>query len=99
LRYGFSLLKTEGMSISIGLTIIVIQTGAVWNMQIPESLSWILNPYVLVPLLVWSVATKGLALWYSARASQKVWFVALLVINTIGILEIIYLTIFRKKSK
>jgi hypothetical protein len=68
-------------------------------MQIPDSLSWILNPYVLIPLLAWSVAIKGLALWYSARASQKVWFVALLVINTIGVLEVIYIVIFRKKSK
>jgi hypothetical protein len=64
---------------------------------LPEFFSWILNPYVLVPLLVWSIAIKGLALWYAARGSQKVWFVALLVMNTIGILETIYIKFFRKK--
>jgi len=65
---------------------------------IPESLQWIMNPYVLVPLVVWSIAVKGLALWYSARASQKVWFLALLIINTVGILELVYIAFFRKKS-
>lgn len=67
--------------------------------QIPEILSWILNPIILIPILVWSVAVKGIALWYSARASQKVWFVALLVINTVGILEVVYLKVFRKKPE
>jgi len=57
-----------------------------------------MNPYVLVPLVVWSIAVKGLALWYSARASQKAWFVALLIVNTVGILELVYITFFRKKS-
>jgi len=65
---------------------------------IPESLQWIINPYVLVPLVVWSIAVKGLALWYSARASQKAWFVALLIVNTVGILELVYIAFFRKKS-
>jgi len=67
--------------------------------QIPEILLWILNPIILIPILVWSVAVKGIALWYSARASQKVWFVALLVINTVGILEVVYLKVFRKKPE
>jgi methionyl-tRNA synthetase len=67
--------------------------------QIPEILSWILNPIILIPILVWSMAVKGIALWYSARASQKVWFVALLVINTVGILEVVYLKVFRKKPE
>jgi len=65
---------------------------------IPEFLQWITNPYILIPSVVWSIAIKGLALWYSARASQKVWFVALLIINTVGILELVYIKLFRKKS-
>lgn len=48
-------------------------------------------------LLIWSIAWKGLALWKSARAGSKVWFVVLLVINTLGILEILYLYVFSKK--
>lgn len=65
---------------------------------IPEFLQWITNPYILVPLVVWSAAVKGLALWYSARASQKAWFIALLIMNTLGILELAYIRVFRKKS-
>jgi hypothetical protein len=34
---------------------------------------------------------KGLALWHAARRGEHWWFVAILLINTIGILEIIYL--------
>lgn len=48
-------------------------------------------------LLVWSIAWKGLALWHAAKNSQRNWFIAILVINTIGILEIIYLFRFAKK--
>ncbi len=57
----------------------------------------------IVPLLilaaVWTVILKGFALWYAARGSQKWWFIALLVINTVGILEIVYLIWFRPKEE
>jgi len=48
-------------------------------------------------LIVWSVAWKGVALWYAAKHSQRNWFIAILVLNTLGILEIIYLFRFAKK--
>ena len=57
---------------------------------------------VLLPIIIlvaiWTIVLKGFALWYSARAGQKWWFVALLVINTLGILEIIYLLWYRPKE-
>jgi hypothetical protein len=40
---------------------------------------------------LWTLYWKGLALWKAARSGQKHWFIGLLVINTLGILEIIYL--------
>lgn len=46
---------------------------------------------ILLFVLLWSVLWKGLALWHSARRGQHVWFLAILVVNTLGILEIIYL--------
>ena len=46
-------------------------------------------------ILIWSIFWKGLALWHSARNKQRYWFVALLVINTIGIFEIIFLAFFK----
>lgn len=50
-----------------------------------------ISTWVVLPLLLWSTIWKGLALWRSARQSQKNWFIALLVLNTVGVLEIIYL--------
>ena len=46
--------------------------------------------------LVWTLILKGFALWHAARGSQKWWFFFLLIVNTLGILEIIYLIWFRK---
>jgi hypothetical protein len=50
----------------------------------------------LVILLLWSLFWKGLALWHSAGRGQYWWFVILLLVNTIGILEIIYLFLIAK---
>lgn len=56
-------------------------------------------PAMLLPLfliaIVWSFAWKGLALWHSARKGEMIWFVAFLFLNTLGILELIYLFGFR----
>jgi len=49
-------------------------------------------------LTIWSIIWKGLALWRASRNYQKIWFVALLVLNTVGILEILYLFYFSKKK-
>lgn len=59
----------------------------------PEVMS-ILIPLVLAAVL-WTLILKGFALWNAARAEQTGWFIALLVINSLGILEIIYLIWFR----
>jgi len=44
----------------------------------------------VVVLVIWSLLWKIAALWKSARNGQKVWFVALLLAPTLGLLEIIY---------
>lgn len=53
---------------------------------------------LFIPLLLWGIFWKGLALWHSARRSEQWWFIAFLFINTFGILEIIYLFVFAKRS-
>lgn len=53
---------------------------------------------VLALLMIWSVVWKGLALWKAANQRSKVWFVILLLVNTVGILDILYLYVFSKKS-
>jgi len=52
---------------------------------------------LIILAVIWTIL-KGYALWHAARNGQKGWFVALLVINTLGILEIVYLIWFRKNS-
>ncbi len=42
-------------------------------------------------VVVWSIFWKGLALWHAARRGQLWWFLVLLVLNTAGILEIVYI--------
>lgn len=54
----------------------------------------IFMPLILVAV-VWTIVLKGFALWHAARGSQKWWFIILLIVNTLGILEIIYLIWFR----
>ena len=54
---------------------------------------------LLVPILVlWNLAWRGTALWRSARRNQPVWFVFLIVLNTVGILPIIYLLVTRNSE-
>ncbi len=53
---------------------------------------------VLIVLIFWTLAWKGFALWHSARNHQKAWFIVMLIVNSAGILEIIYLLWFRKNK-
>jgi len=57
------------------------------------------NPNVFLPLIIWAVIWKGWALWRAARLKQAGWYVALLIINTVGIFEIIYLIATNKMYK
>lgn len=50
--------------------------------------------WALVIVLVWSLVWKAIALWKSARKTHKIWFIVLLVVNTMGILEILYIFLF-----
>lgn len=43
------------------------------------------------------VILKGYSLWYAAKRDDKWWFMAILVINTMGILELVYLIFFVQK--
>jgi hypothetical protein len=50
-------------------------------------------------LVLWALAWKGYALWRAAKNDQKYWYIAILVINLLGILEIVYLFFFQKEDK
>lgn len=58
--------------------------------------------WLLIIILVWTAIWKLLGLWKSARNNHPIWFVALALINTVGILPILYIYVFsgiRKKEK
>ncbi|SCM83754.1 conserved hypothetical protein [uncultured Sporomusa sp.] len=57
------------------------------------------NPWLLAVITVWSITWKAIATWHAARNSQLGWFIALFIINTIGVLEIIYLVFFSKRKR
>jgi len=46
--------------------------------------------------IVWTLPWKGVALWKAARNHQKVWFAAMLIIQTLGVLEILYIFFFQR---
>ena len=52
----------------------------------------------LAPIMLWSLFWKGLALWKSAKEDNKYWFIALLIINSMGLIELSYLFIFAKNK-
>jgi hypothetical protein len=46
---------------------------------------------LLILLVVWSAAWKAIALWHAGRRADLVWFIVLCVLNTVGILDIVYI--------
>ncbi len=65
-------------------------------MEVPQILD---NPMIFIAVIVWSILWKGLALWRAARLKHLGWYIALLIVNTVGIFEIIYLLATNKKYK
>jgi methionyl-tRNA synthetase len=55
----------------------------------------IFTPGIII-LIIWSAIWKFVALWKAGRNNQLTWFVFIAVLNTLGILEIIYLAFFQK---
>ena len=55
------------------------------------------NQWILFAIFIWTLPWKGYALWKSARLKHKWWFVALLIINSLAVLEILYIFVFSKK--
>lgn len=58
-----------------------------------------MNVFVVAIAIIWTLVWKGLSLWRAARRGDRNWFVALLILNTMGILDILYIYVFSKKKK
>ena len=49
-------------------------------------------------LIIWTLVWKCLALWRAARSGAKIWFVVLLLVNTVGLLDLLYYFFIHKKK-
>jgi len=49
--------------------------------------------------VVWTLAWKGASLWRAAKDDSKPWFATLLVTNTLGVLDAIYLFGVRRERR
>lgn len=56
----------------------------------------LLSNILFVPITLAVLILKGIALWKAAKQDQKGWFIALMVFQTLGILELVYLFIYQK---
>lgn len=54
---------------------------------------------ILIPFVILDLILRGLSLWKSARKNQNVWFIALLLVNSMGILPLIYLVLNRDQKE
>lgn len=73
-----------------------------YNLSDADMVALLNNPRfitVLLILTVWSLIWKGVALWKAAKNGSNAWYIVMLVVNTVGILEIIYIFFFSKKKE
>lgn len=54
---------------------------------------------ILLAIIAWSGFWKAFALWKAARLSSKAWFITLFLLNTLGVLEILYIFVFSKMTR
>ncbi len=62
------------------------------NQTVPD------NFWIFVLLVAWTLPWKGVALWKAGKRHDTWWFVALLIVNTLGILDILYIFIWNKRA-
>lgn len=48
------------------------------------------RPEFFTIFMIWNFFWKGTALWKSANKRHLIWFIILLLVNTLGLLEIAY---------
>lgn len=53
----------------------------------------------ILPIVLLDLVIRGFALWKSAKRDQNIWFIALLLVNSMGILPLIYLVLNRDAAE
>jgi hypothetical protein len=64
-----------------------------------SGLAWASIVSLVAILIIWTIVWKGLALWKAARSGHKWWFIIMLIVNTAGILELIYYFFVNKNGR
>ena len=54
---------------------------------------------IVIAVAIWDLVWKGLALWKAAKNNHLVWFVCIMIFNTVGILPIFYILLNKKNKK
>lgn len=62
------------------------------NLATPQGL------IIIMIISIWSIFWTAIGIWKAARNDERIWFVAILLLNTLGILEIAYLFFFAKEK-
>ncbi|HEX6977046.1 MAG TPA: DUF5652 family protein [Patescibacteria group bacterium] len=69
-----------------------------WSTGFPNlGLFFTLWPFIMIIAVV-EIVLKGYALWFASKREQKGWFIALLILNTLGILPLIYILLYKDKK-
>jgi hypothetical protein len=64
--------------------------------QFHSMLPWLIP--VIVILSIWDAVWKLIAMWKAGRNNHLAWFICIFIINTIGILPIIYILLHKEES-
>ena len=68
-----------------------------WGLDLTQQPVWFIALVIL--LAIWSLIWNGIGLWHAAQHKQKSWFIAILILNTLGLLPIVYLLWFKPKGE
>jgi hypothetical protein len=60
-------------------------------------MAWLI-PLIII-LSVWELVWKYIAMWKASRNNHLAWYICMAVLNTAGILPIVYILLHRDKSE
>ncbi len=59
--------------------------------MMPGDLFFSADNWLIWLAILWSLPWKGWALWRASRKNDRVWFIVLFLVNTVGLLDMVYL--------
>lgn len=54
---------------------------------------------ILLFIIIWDTVWKLISMWKASKRNSKIWFVVLAIVNSLGILPILYLIFARTKKE